>query len=96
MITTTATPPAEQRITGPVGAKRVLAIELRDDPDGVMRVLTTLRRRRCRVTRIEFSAPDRHCPGLLVVGIVAPAARAHCVDAWIERLVEVQAVESLG
>jgi prephenate dehydratase len=79
-----------------VGVRSLLALEMDESPDGVVRVLTLLRRRRCRITSIEFRDVDRHFRGLFVIGIEAPAAHAHCVRAWLENLVEVLAVESIN
>jgi acetolactate synthase regulatory subunit len=73
----------------------LLELELGDCPDTLIRVLTVLRRRRCVVTTVEFVAPDRHYGGRLIVGIVPPPAHAHCVEQWLENLVDVRAVESL-
>jgi acetolactate synthase regulatory subunit len=73
---------------------QLLTVELANRPEALPRVLTVLRRRRCRVTSVEFVAPDRHYAGRLIVGIVAPRAHAHCVPAWLENLVEVRAVTS--
>jgi acetolactate synthase regulatory subunit len=75
--------------------KQLLSIELGDRPDGLARVLTVLRRRQCRVTSVDYAAPDRHYGGRLVIAVAAPSARAHCVRAWVENLVDVRAVTCL-
>jgi acetolactate synthase regulatory subunit len=73
-------------------ARSVLTIEVVDAPDVLVRVLTTLRSRRCTITHVEYLAPDRHRPGHLVVVIEPPRAHAHCVDAWLLNLVDVVSV----
>jgi hypothetical protein len=73
-------------------ARTVLTIEVVDTPDVLVRVLTTLRSRRCTITHVEYLARDRHRPGHLVVGIEPPRAHAHCVEAWLLNLVDVVSV----
>jgi hypothetical protein len=73
-------------------ARSVLTIEVVDAPDVLVRVLTTLRSRRCTITHVEYLARDRHRPGHLVVGIDPPRAHAHCVEAWLLNLVDVVSV----
>jgi acetolactate synthase regulatory subunit len=74
---------------------QLLNVELGDLPDGLARVLTVLRRRQCRVLRVDYAAPDRHYGGRLVIAVAAPSAHAHCVRAWVENLVDVRAVTCL-
>ena len=74
---------------------QLLSVELGDPPDGLARVLTVLRRRQCRVTSVDSAAADRHYDGRLVIAVAAPSAHAHCVQAWIENLVDVRAVTCL-
>ncbi len=69
-----------------------LSLELNGSPDAVIRVLVVLRRRRCRVTSVEFVAGDRHYGGRLEIGVAAPAAHAHCVEGWLGQLVDVRSV----
>jgi acetolactate synthase regulatory subunit len=71
---------------------QLLDLQLAGGGDGLARVLTVLRRRRCRVTSVDFAAGDRHYGGRLVIGVAAPSAHAHCVAAWLENVVEVRAV----
>ena len=70
-----------------------LSLELNGSPDAVIRVLVVLRRRRCRVTRVEFVAGDRHYGGRLEIAVAAPAAHAHCLERWLGQLVDVRHVE---
>lgn len=85
-----ARPPAS-----PPGTRRTYTLELREAPEALERVLTELRRRRCRITHLEFAAADRHRPAELVVGVEAPTSHAHLVEAWLANLVAVTAVRPL-
>ncbi len=71
-----------------------LSVELNGSPDAIVRVLIVLRRRRCRVTSVEFVAGDRHYEGRLEIGVAAPASHAHCVEDWLGQLVDVRSVEA--
>lgn len=71
-----------------------LSLELNGSPDAVIRVLVVLRRRQCRVTSVEFAAGDRHYSGRLEIGVSAPASHAHCVESWLDQLVDVRSVTS--
>jgi acetolactate synthase regulatory subunit len=75
------------------GARRRLALRVTDSQDVLLRILIVLRRRGCTVTHVDYAAADRHRPGHLVIGVEAPAGRAHCVDRWLANLVEVIAVD---
>lgn len=62
-----------------------------DADDALLRVLSTLHRRRCRVTAAEFAADQCAC-GQLAVRIQAPAALAGRVAHWLDALVDVRNV----
>jgi acetolactate synthase regulatory subunit len=79
----------------PAGTQRNLELQVSASPDVLVRVLGLLRCRRCRVVQVDFVARDRHYPGRLVIGVEAPAGRAHCVEAWLANLVDVLAVDSI-
>ena len=64
-----------------------------DADDGLLRVLCTLHRRRCRVTAAEFAA-DRAAPGRLALRIQAPAAHAGRVGHWLSSLIDVRHVST--
>ena len=66
-----------------------LELDVHDGPDVLVRVLTTLRRRRCEITHVDYVARDRHHPGRMVIAIETPRAHAHCVEAWLANLVDV-------
>jgi len=71
-----------------------LTVEFADDADdALLRVLSTLHRRRCRVTAAEFAA-DRQAPGRLALQIQAPAAHAGRVAHWLNSLVDVRHVRT--
>ena len=70
-------------------SRRVADIRLRDAPDAITRVLTTLRRRSCIVVAIDFWAGDRHRPGRLTIEYEPPPRCAPAVPAWLGNLVDV-------
>lgn len=69
--------------------RRRAEIRVRDSPDAVTRVLTTLRRRSCLVVAIDFRAADRHRPGRLAVVYEPPPRCRQAVPAWLANLVDV-------
>ena len=81
-MTTTATPISELSLT----------VEVGPDDSTLQRVLTVLRRRGCVIKRIDYAAGDRHRPGYLHLAVAAPVRQAGSVRAWVENLVDVQAV----
>jgi acetolactate synthase regulatory subunit len=71
-----------------------LTVEFADDTDdALLRVLSTLHRRRCRVTAAEF-AGDRSAPGHLALRIQAPPAYASRVAYWLNSLIDVRHVRT--
>jgi hypothetical protein len=93
MSATLAVPPPD--CPASLGADCLLSVQLGPQAGAVVRILALLQRRRCRVTRVDFLAGDRHRPGHLLIGCEAPAAHAHRVEHWVRALVDVQAVEVL-
>lgn len=91
---TTDVPVPGEAPAGP-RAHRVLAVDVRDTPDVLSRILTILLGRCCTVTYVDFVARDRHYPGRLVLGYDAPAAHADRAADWLRALVDVLTVESL-
>src|SRR4051794_30284683 len=67
-----------------------------DDPTALVRVLTTLRRRRCVVLRVDYRAADAHGPGWLTIGFEPARDHAHAVPAWLMNLVDVADVRPLA
>lgn len=71
-------------------ATRAWRLRLSDEPDAVVRVLTVLRRRRCRIQRIDYDAGDRHRPATwLRIAAVPNGGRPDAMDAWLDGLPDV-------
>ena len=68
-------------------------LEVRDAPDVLVRVLTTLRRRGCDVVAVDYRVGDRHRSGHLSVDFTPPPRRDHAVAAWLANLVDVVEVQ---
>jgi acetolactate synthase regulatory subunit len=72
-----------------------LSITLRSGSESaLLRALTVLHRRRCRVLEARYGtagAADR-----LRLRVQAPSRHAHCVQAWLSSLVDVDAVTAYG
>jgi acetolactate synthase regulatory subunit len=71
---------------------RRLALETTGREDVLVRVLTLLRRRGCRIVAVEFHEGDRHRPERLEVAIEAPPRVEHALESWLLGLVDVIAV----
>jgi hypothetical protein len=81
----------------PGGASELsLVVELhRAGDDALLRVISLLHRRRCRVTAAEYSA----LPGArakLALRLLAPPAHAGRVEQWLGSLIDVCAVARTG
>ena len=71
-------------------ATRAWWMQLSDEPDALMRVLTTLRQRQCRILSVQYEASDRHRPGTFLRVFVRPAGgRPDSLEHWLGRLVDV-------
>ena len=57
-------PPAGQSTAARSG--RTLSLDLSDEPDALMRVLTLLHRRRCEILSVNYDAGTRRRPRLTV------------------------------
>jgi acetolactate synthase regulatory subunit len=68
-----------------------LSVELRPGSEnGLLRALTVLHRRRCRVLEARYgSAGDAN---RLALRVEAPPRHAHCLERWLSSLVDVRAV----
>ena len=76
----------------PDATELTLMVEFGDHAeDALLRVLSTLHRRRCRVTAAEFVA-GRRASGRLALQVQAPPAHAARVAHWLNSLVDVQHV----
>lgn len=74
----------------PLGrGQRRATLEVRDAPDVLVRVLTTLRRRGCALVSVDYRVGDRHRAGWLDVAYTPPARCEHQVAAWLRNLVDV-------
>ena len=62
--------------------------------DVLVRVLTLLRRRGCRIVAVDFHESDRHGPGRLELAIEAPPRIEHALESWLLGLVDVIGVSS--
>ncbi len=72
-----------------------LSIELRAGAEaGLLRALTLLHRRRCRV--LEASYGTARGADRLSVRVAAPPRHAHCLQAWLSSLIDVDAVTAYG
>jgi hypothetical protein len=89
-----ASPPFPPASAPPGGAaiELSLIVELhRAGDDALLRVISLLHRRRCRVTAAEFSAlPDAR--GRLALTLLAPPAHAARVQRWLGSLIDVREV----
>ena len=79
----------------PLGATELtLMVELAENADdALLRVFSTLHRRRCHVTAAEFAA-DRRASGWLALRVQAPTAHAGRVADWLNSLVDVRHVRT--
>ncbi len=78
----------------PGATELTLMVEFASDADdGLLRVLSTLHRRRCRVTAAEFGA-SRAVPGRVALRIQAPPAHAGRVADWLNSLIDVRHVQT--
>jgi hypothetical protein len=88
----TAPPPQPQPRSAHGQVELRLTLELdSDSPTALVRTLTLLHRRRCRVTEAEYRSCIAGCD-YLDLQVQAPSAHAHCVPAWLSALLEVRCV----
>ena len=73
---------------------RRLALETTGREDVLVRVLTLLRRRGCRIVAVDFHEADLHRPGRFDVTLEAPPRIEHALENWLLGLVDVIAVSS--
>jgi hypothetical protein len=70
-------------------AELSLVVELRGaGDDELLRVISLLHRRRCRVTAAEFSRPSG-VAGRLTLRLLTPPAHAGRVEQWLASLIDV-------
>ena len=73
---------------------RRLALETTGREDVLVRVLTLLRRRGCRIVAVDFHEADRHRPERFELAIDAPARIEHALESWLLGLVDVTEVHA--
>ena len=81
-------------LVAPAARPRRLAVETTGEPDALVRVLTLLRRRGCRIVSVDFHEGDRHGPARLEVSISAPPRIEHRLESWLSGLVDVLEVRA--
>ena len=64
-------------------------MQLSDEPDALMRVLSLLRRRQCRILNVDYEACDRDRPTGLRVLVRLSGGRPDALEAWLDGLVDV-------
>jgi acetolactate synthase regulatory subunit len=62
--------------------------------DVLVRVLTVLRRRGCRIVAVDFHEADLHRPGRFELTVDAPPRIEHALESWLLGLVDVLAVHA--
>jgi acetolactate synthase regulatory subunit len=73
----------------PAARPRRLAVETTGSAEVLVRALTLLRRRGCRIVAVDFLEGDRHGPGRFDVSVEAPARVEHRLESWLLGLVDV-------
>ena len=71
---------------------RRFGLETTGRDDVLVRVLTLLRRRGCRIVSLDFHEADRHRPERFELAIDAPARIEHSLESWLTGLVDVVSV----
>ena len=71
-----------------------LAVDTTGRDDVLVRALTLLRRRGCRIVAVDFHEGDRHGPGRLHVSVEAPPRTEHRLESWLLGLVDVVEVRA--
>jgi acetolactate synthase regulatory subunit len=84
------------RPEAPTLRSRRYVLETNTEPDVLLRVLTLLRRRGCRIVAVDFHETDQHGPGRFEVSVRAPARIGHRLEAWLTGLVDVVAVRAVA
>jgi acetolactate synthase regulatory subunit len=62
--------------------------------DVLVRALTLLRRRGCRIVAVGYHEGDRHRPARLELAVDAPPRTAHRLESWLLGLVDVLEVRA--
>jgi len=81
-------------VAAPPARTRRYAVETTGREDVLVRVLSLLRRRGCRIVAVDFHEADRHRPGRFDVCVEPPPRTEHRIEAWLSALVDVVEVRS--
>ncbi len=79
----------EDRRDAVAARPRRLALSTTGGDDVLVRALTTLRRRSCRILAVDFHVADRHGPERFEVTIDVPPRTGHRIESWLLGLVDV-------
>ena len=71
-----------------------IVLDTNPEPDVLVRVLTVLRRRGCRIVAVDFHEADHHGPGRFEVTVRAPSRIGHRLETWLNGLVDVKAAQA--
>jgi acetolactate synthase regulatory subunit len=71
-----------------------LALETTGTGDVLVRALTVLRRRGCRIVAVDFHEGDRHRPGRFELAVDAPQRTEDHLESWLLGLVDVLEVRA--
>jgi acetolactate synthase regulatory subunit len=71
-----------------------LAIGTTGSADVLVRALTLLRRRGCRIVSVDYQSGDRHAPERFELAVEAPARTEHRLESWLLGLVDVLEVRA--
>jgi acetolactate synthase regulatory subunit len=74
------------------GRHRRLALSTTGDPDVLLRVLMTLRRRGYSVLRVEYEHGDVHRSTVFELSVESTRRTAHQLEAWLSNIVGVLTV----
>ena len=80
--------------SAPAARPRRLELETTGREDVLVRVLTVLRRRGCRIVSVDYHEGDRHGPERFALAIEAPPRIETALEAWLLGLVDVLAVHA--
>jgi acetolactate synthase regulatory subunit len=73
---------------------RRVALETTGRDEVLVRVLTVLRRRGCRIVAVDFHEGDLHRPERFELAIEAPTRIEQALESWLVGLVDVLAVHA--
>jgi acetolactate synthase regulatory subunit len=71
-----------------------IVLDTNPEPDVLVRVLTVLRRRGCRIVAVDYHEADSHGPGRFEVTVRAPSRIGHRLETWLTGLVDVRAAHA--